>query len=124
MDFFFTAFLFVSQSSSAVDLFLFVCLFAVALSTASVGVFGNFNWEGIITLAGNQPCYEVYSWPWHTRVIASLLTACALLSSIVYEWRTRDREPDSDDKVMIIQAYDDEENEEDDEEFEEYGHAV
>ena len=95
------------------------------MSTASVSVFGNFNWDGMTNVAGNRPCYEVYCWPWHIRVIATLLTACALLTSIVYECRTRDGEyfsPDNDDKVVIMPVFDDEDD--DDEEYEEYGAAV
>ena len=74
-------------------------------------------------LAGGKPCYHVYSWPWHMRIVATVLTVFALISSIVYECRTKNGEyiePDEDDKVVIVPVYDDES----DGEGQEYGYAL
>ncbi len=93
------------------------------MSITSVSVFGNNNWEGMTDLAGGKPCYHVYCWPWHMRIIATVLTVFALISSIVYECRTKNGEyiePDEDDKVVIVPVYDDES----DGEGQEYGYAL
>ena len=97
-------------------------MFSVALSTVSIGIFGTYNWEGMSALAGYQPYYEEYSWPWHVRVIATVLTACALLTSIVYEWRTRNIESEEEDKLAILSVFEDEDDSEEDDQ--EYGQAV
>ena len=50
-----------------------------------------------------------YCWPWHMRVVATVLTVFALLCGVIYECRTRNgeyAEPDEDDKVVIVPVYD------------------
>ena len=57
------------------------------------------------------------------RVVATILTVFALLSSVIYECRTRNGdyiEPDEDDKVVIVPVYD----EDDDGEMPDYGDSV
>ncbi len=58
------------------------------------------------------------------RVVATILTVFALLSSVIYECRTRNGdyiEPDEDDKVVIVPVYDEDDE---DAEIPDYGDAV
>ena len=75
-------------------------------------------------LANGKQCYIIFSWPWHMRVVATILTVFALLSSVIYECRTRNGdyiEPDEDDKVVIVPVYDEDDE---DAEIPDYGDAV
>ncbi len=74
-------------------------------------------------LAGGKPTYMQYCWPWHLRVLATVMTVFAFFCSVIYECRTRSGdyiEPDEDDKVVIVPVYD----EDVDGEMPDYGDSV
>ena len=96
--------------------------FVVILSLISTCVFGSTDWSAVNGLAKGKPCYIEYCWPWHLRVVATVLVIFAFFSSIMYECRTRNGEyiePDEDDKVVIVPVYD-----EDDGDMPDYGDSV
>ena len=85
-------------------------------------MFGSTDWSGVDKLANEKACYIIFSWPWHMRVVATVLTVFALLCSVIYECRTRNGEyvePDEDDKVVIVPVHD-----EDDGDMPDYGDSV
>ena len=85
-------------------------------------VFGSSDWSAVEKLANGKSSKMEYCWPWHMRVVATVLTVFAFLCSVIYECRTRNgeyMEPDEDDKVVIVPVYD-----EDDGDVPDYGDSV
>ena len=76
----------------------------------SLSVFGSTRDQGLSELAGGRSLDAVLRWPYHLRLVGSVLTCIATVLSVLHECRLRHGDyidPTDEEKVTIVAIQDD-----------------